>query len=152
MKPRDRCANLSQSKWQRVDPPEPLWKRQRRAPSLEDAQLLLNLARGSPGTTAWLCVDLLGKCHIYSPKPLWTAEGPTAAGLLRDPVFKLLNLLHKSRLRDGKGLDSVPLCREVVRCKRIWENLDDDVRMKLSVFGFVSRTPASRKAWGVADC
>ena len=49
-------------------------------------------------------------------------------------------------------MDPVPLGGEVVRCRRIWEDLDDDARMRLSVFGFVSRTPASRKAWGVADC
>jgi hypothetical protein len=74
---------------------------------------------------AYRCVGYLGKSHIYSFKHLWTfEEGPNAAGLLRDPTFKLINLLNRSRT--PAGLDSAKLSGEVVRCERIWNGLDPD--------------------------
>jgi hypothetical protein len=74
---------------------------------------------------AWRCVDFLGASHSYNVplKPLWTKqEGPTAAGLLSDPAFKLISLLNRSPLPDGKGLDSLKLWYEIVRCEEIWHD------------------------------
>jgi hypothetical protein len=57
---------------------------------------------------------------------MWTKQtGPTAAGLLRDPTFKLTNLLSRSRCPDGKGMDSLRLYDEIVRCEENWPEDDE---------------------------
>jgi hypothetical protein len=127
-----------------------VWVREYRARSLEEAQSLLDLAKG-PGSKAWGCIDRLGTCHIYSTKPLWTVGGPTAAGLLRDPSFKLLHFLYKSRLPGGKGLDSAKLWSEIVRCNGIWDGLDHEARVTLLAVRFVNQSSAFCKAWGIVD-
>jgi hypothetical protein len=83
-------------------------------------------AKGS-GTTpeellAWRCITQLGASQSYNgEEPLWTKHtGPTAAGLLRDPNLKLINLLSSSRRPDGKSVDSARLWSEVVRCGETW--------------------------------
>jgi len=65
----------------------------------------------------------LGASNSYNDRPLWTKQaGPTAAGLMSDPTFKLLNLLSRSRLPDGQGVDSAKLWREVARCDEILQS------------------------------
>jgi hypothetical protein len=92
--------------------------------SIGQAQWLLDRARGS-GDDAWRCVGYLGYSHIWSAKPLWTVEeGPNAAGLLSDPMFKLFNFLNRSRQPGAEVLDSAALWNEVVHCERICSGLD----------------------------
>lgn len=51
------------------------------------------------------------------------ANGSTAVGLLRDPTFKLINMLSRSRCPDGKGMNSARIwkeVKEVVCCEETW--------------------------------
>jgi hypothetical protein len=79
----------------------------------------------SEDTIAWKCVGRLGASQPYNlpTQPLWTKEeGPTAAALLSDPSFKLLNLLNRSPSSDGEGLDFEKLWHEVICYEEFWHD------------------------------
>jgi hypothetical protein len=93
------------------------------APPLEYAQSLLDPIRHTGSSwgdaQAWMYVHFLGASHSYNAptQPLWTEEEyPSAAGLLSDPNSKLINLLNRSLLPDGEGMDSLKIWYEIVRC------------------------------------
>jgi len=95
---------------------------------------------------AWSMVNHLGASPTYNTKPLWTYQaGPTAAGLLSDPTYRLLNLMNRSRLPEGEGLDSGILMKEHILDRKLQreKSLDQQLQSESSTDG-ASKIPGSR--------
>jgi hypothetical protein len=91
-------------------------------------------------------VNHLGASPTYNTKPLWTYQaGPTAAGLLSDPTYRLLNLMNRSRLPEGEGLDSGILMKEHILDRKLQreKSLDQQLQSESSTDG-ASTIPGSR--------
>ncbi|SMR51460.1 unnamed protein product [Zymoseptoria tritici ST99CH_3D1] len=135
--------------WQDRKPVKPDYHGQYRSPSLGVAQWLINRMRrtgtenSQRNAEMWACIGYLGSCAAYSGMQLWTsAEGPSAHGLLRDPTYKLLNLLNRSRLAGGELLDLRGIQQEVVKCRKREGKRNQDPER--SDFSDPPRTPAGQ--------